>query len=218
VATLLLIAAGAGAVGIALAVRAGEATDMLASFRAGVLGQAGIVAVCLAFAPNIAIWSASYLLGPGFAVGVGTRVSNTTVFMPTPLPGIPVTAALPDTPATGITAAILLGVPVATAMAAGWLLTRRRIRLATGELGNGRPGSGEVVGWQAVAGPAALAGPVAGVLLGLLAWASTGGLGSNRLTDLGPEPWRVGLFAAGVVTTGALIGAVASANLLTRRR
>ena len=43
-----------------------------ASYRTGVLGQAGITVLCLAYAPNLAVWGAAYLLGPGFAVGVDT--------------------------------------------------------------------------------------------------------------------------------------------------
>ena len=79
VAALLVIAAGAAATGLALALRAGVATDMLREYRTGVVGQAGLALVCLVYAPNVAVWGASYLVGPGFAFGVGTTVSAAAV-------------------------------------------------------------------------------------------------------------------------------------------
>jgi hypothetical protein len=70
-----------------------------------------------------------------------------------------------------------------------------------------RRGERQVPGWGPLLAGATLAGPVAGVLLGLVAWASGGPLGSGRLSHTGPDPLSVGLIAAGVVAVGALIGA-----------
>ena len=61
------------------------------------------------------------------------------------------------------------------------------------------------------AGQAALAGPVAGAGLLVLAWLSGGPLGGGRLSDVGPSPWRVGVavlvevgvFAAATAAVGA---------------
>jgi hypothetical protein len=58
-----------------------------------------------------------------------------------------------------------------------------------------------------VLGSAALAGPVAGAVLGVLAWASGGPLGAGRMAQIGPVPWQVALVAAGVVTASATTGA-----------
>ena len=192
IAVLLVLAAGAATAGVALALRGPEATDLLGSYRAGVLGQAGITVVCLAYAPNLAVWTASYLLGPGFAVGAGTLVSPGAVTLG-PLPALPVLAGLPSGPATGF-AGFLIAVPVLAAVAAGWLLARRRMRGAVS------------VDWRGLLVAAAGSGPVAGLLAAIVALVSSGGLGTGRLATLGPVSWRVGLFTAGAVAIGALLG------------
>ncbi len=188
-AVAFLIAAGAAAGGLALALAGGAASEMLVSFRAGVAGQAGITVLCLVFLPNLAIWGAAYLLGPGFAAGAGTVVSPGDVLLG-PVPAVPVLAGLPSGPLSGIGPA-LLGVPLIAGFAAGILLARRS------------PLSER--GWGGLLGAAALAGPVAGVVLQLAATASGGALGSGRLSQLGPVDWRVGLFATGVIAVGTVV-------------
>ncbi|MGE5828543.1 MAG: DUF6350 family protein [Micromonosporaceae bacterium] len=184
----LVVAAGAAAAGVLLAVHGGAASDLLGSYHAGVLGQAGITALCLAYAPNFAIWSASYLLGPGFTIGAGSVVSPSVVTIG-PLPALPVLAALPGGPTRGAATAVI-AIPFLASAGAGWLLSRRRAGTGWGRLAS-----------------AAAAGPVAGLLLGLAARASAGSLGNGRLAELGPDPWRVALIASAVVSVGALVGA-----------
>ncbi|WP_229400655.1 cell division protein PerM [Micromonospora okii] len=203
VAALLLLGAGAGAAGLAVATGGGDAADMIGAYRTGVAGQAGITLLSLAYAPNAVVWSASYLLGPGFTVGVDTAVRTSEVSVGA-LPPVPLLAGLPSGPIDGYGAA-LLAVPVLAAMAAGCLLARRLLRLAAEERAEVR--------WPAVLIPAALAGPVAGLLLGALAAASGGPLGGGRLADTGPVAWQVAGVAAAVVSAGALIGAAATHTL-----
>ncbi|OWU99579.1 hypothetical protein B5D80_29350, partial [Micromonospora wenchangensis] len=69
--------------------------------------------------------------------------------------------------------------------------------------------------WPALLGPAALAGPVVGLVAGLAATASGGPLGGGRLAEIGPVPWQVAAVATAVVTVGALLGA-AAAKVLDR--
>ncbi|SCF14290.1 DUF6350 family protein [Micromonospora mirobrigensis] len=206
VAVLLLLGAGAGAAGLAVATGGGDAADMIGAYRTGVAGQAGITLVSLAYAPNAAIWSASYLLGPGFAVGVDTAVRTSEVSLGA-LPAVPLLAGLPRGPVDGVGAA-LLAVPVLAAMAAGWLLGRRLLRDAAERRVE--------VGWRALVGPAALAGPVAGLLLGAAAAASGGPVGGGRLAQVGPVPWQVAAVATAVVAGGALLGAAAAKVLAPR--
>ena len=165
-AALFTLAAGAGIAGVALAWNGGDAATMLAATR-GVAGQAGVTVLCLAYAPNVAVWGAAYLLGPGFAVGVDTVVSPGDVLIG-PLPGLPMLAGLPTVALSGA-GPVLLGVPVLAGICAGVLLARRR------------PG-----GWGARLSAAALAGPVAGALVQAACVASAGGLGSDRLALAGP--------------------------------
>jgi hypothetical protein len=208
VAAFLVLGAGAAVAGVALAVSGGQASATLATYHAGVLGQAGVTLLCLVYAPNLAVWSAAYLVGPGFAVGAGTTVSAATVKLGA-LPAVPVLAALPETAVSGL-GPLLLGLPLAGGMAAGWLLVRRQMRQA-------EEADAPAPGWAASLGAAVLAGPFAGALLGLASWASGGPLGSGRLAVTGPVGWQVASVASVVVTLGALI-ATAGARVLTANR
>ncbi|MEU1589377.1 DUF6350 family protein [Micromonospora sp. NPDC005710] len=205
VAGLLLLGAGAGAAGLAVATGGGDAADMIGAYRTGVAGQAGITLVSVAYAPNAAVWSASYLLGPGFAVGTDTAVRTSEVSVGA-LPAVPLLAGLPRGPVDGL-GALLLAVPVLAGMVAGWLLARRVARLAGPERAARR--------WAELLAPAALAGPIAGLVLGAAAAVSGGPLGAGRLAEVGPVGWQVGAVAAGVVAVGALLGAAAT-RALTR--
>jgi hypothetical protein len=207
VAALLVIAAGAAATGLALALRAGVATDMLSEYRTGVVGQAGLMLVCLVYAPNLAVWGASYLVGPGFTLGVGTTVSAGAVSLG-PVPALPVLAAVPSHPLNAWSEAVL-GVPLLAGMIAGWLLARRHLRAP-----DGRPAGA----WARLVVPAVLAGPVAGALLGLAALASRGPVGSGRLTDLGAAAWPLAAIAAAVVGAGVLAAAAATKGMASHRR
>jgi hypothetical protein len=210
VAALLVLGAGAVLTGVALALQGGAASDMLAAYRTGVAGQAGIALICAMYAPNLAVWAASYLVGPGFALGVGTAVRATEVTVGA-LPAVPLFAALPDRPLTG-TGGLLLGIPLLAGAVAGWLLTRRRRRAA-----ESRPGPVAAPRWGTLLGAAVVAGPVAGALLGLAALASSGTLGAGRLATIGPAAWSVAGVAAGVLALGTVIGATATQALTTRR-
>jgi hypothetical protein len=196
-AAALVLSLGAVVAGAALAIRGGDAASMLASYHAGLRGQAGLSLLCLVYAPNLMIWAASYLLGPGFAVGVGTVISPGLVAVG-PIPTVPVFAGLPHSAVSG-PGSLLLGVPLVAAMVAGALYAGRLTDSS----------------WGGLLGGAALAGPVAGVLLGLAALASGGALGSQRLAVIGPDAGGVGLWGGVVVAVGAVLGAVA-VRALTR--
>ncbi len=197
VAALLILACGAGFTGLALALGGGEAADMIAAYRTGVAGQAGIPLVSLAYGGNAAVWAVAYLLGPGFALGTDSTVRLTEVTVG-PLPTVPLLAALPGGP-MGATGALLLAVPVLAGMFAGWLLVQRL-----------RGPEATTPAWPLVLGSAALAGPVAGVVLGVLAAFSGGSLGGGRLSEIGPVPWQVALVSAAVVAVAAGLGATAA--------
>ena len=201
VAALLVLAAGAATAGIAVAIGGGGAADTVAAYRTGVAGQAGLTLVCLAYAPNLAVWAAAYLLGPGFAIGAGTVVRSSEVVLG-PLPALPVFAGLPDGPLPSVGAA-LLTVPTIAGFAGGWLLARR-VRAASGRL------PGMLVG-------AVVAGVLAAALLGLAAVASGGPLGAGQLATTGPPAWQVALVAGALVTPGTLLGATVAGITVARR-
>jgi Family of unknown function (DUF6350) len=213
VAALLVLGAGAAAAGTALALSGGAAARLLAAYHAGVAGQVGITLVCVVYGPNLAIWAASYLIGPGFALGAGTVVSAARVSLGT-VPALPVLAGVPARPASGL-AGLLLVVPMAAGMTAGWLLARRRLRVTSGAPDRART---PVVGWLPLLVAAALSGPVAGVVLAFAAWASAGPLGGGHLSQVGPHPWPLAGIAAGLVAAGAVVAAAATKTLIGVRR
>jgi hypothetical protein len=204
VAALLILGGGAALAGMAIAINGGDAGQILHDYRAGVTGQVGLTLVCALYGPNIAVWAASYLVGPGFMIGAGTSISAAGVTLG-PLPAVPVLAGLPGGPATGW-GSLLLGVPVAAALLAGWLLGRRTLRGAP----RSEPPKPAAVSWTRLIGAAALAGPVAGLLLGLASLAASGSLGAGRLADVGPHAGWVAVVAAVVVAVGTALAASAT--------
>lgn len=196
-----VLAAGAATAGTALAVGGGPAAEVLAAYGTGVPGQAGLTLLCLAYAPNLSVWAAAYLVGPGFAVGTDTAVRSSEVALG-PLPALPVFAALPTGPLPTLGAGLLIA-PVLVGGLAGWLLARSL---------PGRPATS-----PGLAAGALLAGLVAGVLVGLTAAASGGPLGGGQLGSIGPDPVLVAGSTIATVAPGALLVAVASAALAGRR-
>jgi hypothetical protein len=206
VAALFILAAGAAVTGLSVAVGGGQAADMISAYRTGVAGQAGITLVSLAYGANAVVWAAAYLLGPGFALGTGSAVQLTEVTVG-PLPTLPLLSGLPNGP-MGAAGAALLAIPVLVGLAAGWLMMRRVLsdRAADRPTDQHKPGD---LPWSLVFGGGLLAGPVAGLLLGLLSVFSGGSLGDGRMAMVGPDPWPVGLVATLVVAISATIGAAA---------
>ncbi|MDQ1554695.1 MAG: hypothetical protein QOK46_1773 [Microbacteriaceae bacterium] len=86
------------------------------SAHAGVLGGVTLTVGQLAFMPNLVIWAASWLIGPGFAIGTGSSVSALGTSLG-PLPAIPILGALP----TGSIAFGFIGllIPVVAGFLAG---------------------------------------------------------------------------------------------------
>jgi hypothetical protein len=222
VAALLLVAAGGAVTGLAVALHGGDASTIIAAYRTGVAGQAGLTLVSLALAPNMAIWAAAYLLGPGFGFGPDTLVRASGVALGT-MPALPTFAALPDGALRGAANA-LLGLPLLAGVAAGWLLTRRRLRprdgVADRTSGGSRERSPATVRWGHLLTTSVLAGPVAGGLLALACLASRGdltGVLSGAAGQVGPAPVRVGEIAAVVVALGCLLGALGTRPLYQRK-
>ncbi|WP_250001203.1 DUF6350 family protein [Actinoplanes sp. M2I2] len=216
VAALLVLAAGAAVTGLSVALGGGQAADMISAYRTGVVGQAGVTLVSLAYGANGSVWAAAYLLGPGFALGTGSvvRLGEVTAG---PLPSLPLLAGLPDGP-MGVAGALLLALPVFAGLAAGWLLTlrlAREAREATREKATSGPPE---PAWSLVLGGGLIAGPVAGVALGLMAGFSGGPLGDGRMATIGPDPWPVALVATAVLGVSAAVGAAAARRFRSASR
>lgn len=197
IAALIMLAGGALAAGVSLAANGKAARQMLEGYGTGAIG---VGLICLLFVPTVAIWATSYLLGPGFAFGAGTRVSLVDVVLG-PVPNVPLLAAFPTQPAPSY-ASFILGVPVVAGVVLGVFLTRRSGDLRVGKL----------------LLAALTAGLVAGAVIALACLAATGPLGTGRLAEIGPRVWLSALAAAGTVTVAASVGTLATRALLGRDR
>ncbi|MDO9397534.1 MAG: DUF6350 family protein [Herbiconiux sp.] len=169
------------------------------SLQAGVLGGVTLTLAQLALLPNIVVWTASWFVGPGFALGAGSAVSPLGTQLGL-VPALPVLGALPQgTPALGF---VGLLVPVVMGFATAALL--RPAYLAHVE-GRGRR-------------PARLAltalgiGVVGASILALLALWSGGAAGPGRLVEVGPDAGWVWLWSFVELTIAAALGLVAGAT------
>ena len=172
----------------------GTIISLYEQLQTGIAGGAALTVGQLAVLPNVVVWIASWLVGPGFAIGTGSSVSPLGTELG-PLPGLPVFGVIPP----GGYAFGLVGVivPLLAGFLAAVLL---RSRVDAG-------GSG-LSGLRARILTAVGVGVVAGIQLGLLAWWSSGALGPGRLHDVGPNPWLVGAIATVEVAVAAVIGLV----------
>jgi hypothetical protein len=180
----------------------GLASDVLS---AGPVGSALLLLAALGYLPNAVAWAMAYMVGPGFAFGVGTAVTPTGSVLG-PLPMFPMLAALPGPKGPhpggpGLTALAVLAVPY-LAGAFGGLLT---VRTAPSPNVEAAPLWGFGVG------------AVAGCATGALAVFSGGPLGGGRLSAVGPSGWQVALVATLEMGVAAAITA-GLANWLRIRR
>jgi Family of unknown function (DUF6350) len=182
VGSLLVLGAGALAAGVAIAAAGGDAADLLHRYHTGVVGQGALVAICLVYAPNVAVWATAFLAGPGFTLAG--------------VPALPVFAGLPDKPLTGAAQAVL-AVPVVAGVASGLLLMRK-------------PGVAPRLSakWRLTMLAAALAGVSSALLLALAGRVAAGSLGIGLLADMGQVGWQFPVIAGVGIGLGSLIGLI----------
>ena len=187
---ILLLAAVVTAGAIALSYA--RIITLYESLHTEVLGGIAVTLGEIAFLPNLVIWAASWLVGPGFALGTGSAVSPLATQLG-PIPAIPVLGALPQ----GQLALGFVGlvVPVAVAFLVGAILG---------------PGARRELERRELVLVALGIGLVGGVILGLLAWVSGGAAGPGRLVDVGPNPWAVAGWAVVELFVASLVGLLAS--------
>jgi hypothetical protein len=181
-----LLAAGAIAIGVQVAVSGPTATAILRNMHLGFAGDLGIVVVCLAYAPNLAVWASAYLAGPGFTLGQ--------------VPELPVFAGLPDRAITGA-GQVLLVTPLIAGLVAGVLLARRARSGAEQSADRGR-----------LAGATLLTAPIAAVVLAAIGFAGAGALGGSALANTGEVGWEFALIGGLGIGIGALVGAQLAAG------
>jgi hypothetical protein len=167
-----------------------------------VVGGIAVTALQLAALPDLVIWTASWFVGPGFAIGTGSQVSPLGTSLG-PLPALPIFGALPTGDSPLAFAGLL--VPVVAGFLAGVAVRPALARALEG------------VSLTAVLLVGLGGGVVGAVLLGLLAWASAGSAGPGRLVDVGPSPVAVAVVALIELAPAIALG-VASRAVLPRGR
>lgn len=193
VAGLLAIAAVVTALSIGIAFA--QMIALYESLHTEILGGAVLTVAQLALLPNAVIWTASWLVGPGFAVGAGSSVSPFATALG-PMPPIPLFGAIP--PEASPLGWLLLIAPLLAGLVAG-MLTHRRI--------------GHVLHdwWAVLVGIGA--GILGGAMMGLLAAWSAGAGGPGRLVALGPDGLQVGIWAAIAFCVAIVIGMLVDAQV-----
>ncbi|WP_394353920.1 cell division protein PerM [Streptomonospora nanhaiensis] len=189
-ATGTLLATGALLFGAALASGMDQAAALTGELAPGLVGGALLLLVQLLYLPNAVVFGLAYAVGPGFAVGTGTVVAPTGVSVGA-VPILPMLAALPDNGPAPVVSLAALAVPF-LAGAVGGVLTQRSAPAVVSE-------------------SAPLWGFVCGVTTGLVCAALSllagGSMGAERLSEVGPSAWQVGLITALEVGLAAAIAA-----------
>jgi Family of unknown function (DUF6350) len=199
-ATAVLLGSGLLIFLVSLLFHLSELADIYDVLGPGVVGGILLSIVAIAYLPNAAIWAVSYAVGPGFAVGAGTSVAPSGIFIGM-IPSFPPFAALPAPGPAPLVSLLALIVPFAAGVTGG-VLTIRALPSAVGEA-------------------APLWGFVCGVITGgvvaFLAALSGGPVGGARMAVMGPSFWQTGLMAMLEVGVSAAIAAWAANWHLLRR-
>ncbi|MFW6598749.1 DUF6350 family protein [Propionibacteriaceae bacterium Y2011] len=189
-AQLVVVVGAAAALTVTLLQNAERVTSLGSSLGGGAPGAIALVALQLGYLPTLLIWSASFVLGPGFSVGTGTVVSLSDTQLGL-LPAVPVLGALPpEGPGEPVELLwLLVGVAAGAVAAATVMRARPRARFDETALVGG------------------LAGTVSGLVTTGLAVLARGDLGSNRLTGLGPDLLGLVVIAPALLgVSGMLVG------------
>lgn len=185
---------------LAIAFNIGDAATVLSRLHTDTGDAILLIGLCLLLVPNAAVFTGSYLLGPGFAVGTATVVSPAAVALG-PLPMFPLMAVLPDDGPGPGWAGLLLAVP---ALMAGYGALRASRRHPTTR-------------WEQGALRACAGGLLAAVCFTVLAWLAGGAIGPGRMQDTGP--FLLDTLVAGItwLGLGSLLGGLLGTYLHRRR-
>ncbi|GAA3526767.1 hypothetical protein GCM10022234_25030 [Aeromicrobium panaciterrae] len=187
---LAVLAASAVIVLALLIVHIARAGDLWAVLDPGFGGGFALALGCVLAIPTLVLWTASALIGPGFALGTDTSVDLSGAHLGE-VPGLPVLAALP-----------------APGQFAGWVFVLGLVPLAAGALAGWKVDPGEREDLLTRVGLGAGAGGLAGLVLGLLIAVSGGAVGPGRMADAGPPMLTPLLVAVPVMALGGVIGAL----------
>ncbi len=178
---------------VALVMHWDSAADVMSQLHTSPGAATLLVGLSVLMLPHASLFTGSYLLGPGFAVGAHTLVTPTAVVLG-PLPLFPLLAALPGTgPTPGWIAALLAVPPLLAAVA----VHRTLLRYPTTR-------------WDDAALRGVGAGLICAVGFAFLAALSRGSVGPGRMTDVGPYVFQVLLHGIATFGLGGLVGSMAA--------
>lgn len=171
---------GTAAVGLAAMtfLRGGEVIALFEAARVDGLGATMLTLAHLLYLPTLLIWTASWIAGPGFALGAGTAVSPAGTELGV-VPGIPVLGLVPENASMWVLVCVL--VPIGCGALAGWMVRSRLVWEGTGER---------------IAVRAVIAGGIAALSAGVAALAAvlaSGSIGPGRLAETGPDAGQLAL-------------------------
>ncbi|GAA2180976.1 hypothetical protein GCM10009847_20980 [Leucobacter tardus] len=186
--------AGIAAAGFTVSLIIGyvDITALSQNLQLDPLGASVLFIVQLAFLPIALIWSMSWFVGTGFAVGVGTSVSPFDALVG-PIPALPLMGAIP--PSWGGFAPVAPAIIVIAGLVIGVAAARRSTLRGAG--------------WGAAIVVPVLASTLAGLAVVLLSVLASGAMGPDRLAQAGPAPWLTGGIAAAELGVGMLLGIAA---------
>ncbi|WJL94987.1 DUF6350 family protein [Microbacterium sp. ET2] len=187
------VGAGAVLLTVALIARGPQVVALSQAGNADVLGASVIALSQLAYLPTLVVWAASFIAGPGFAVGAATTVApaGTQVGV---LPPVPLLGVIPESTTSWLL--LLALVPVALGALAGWMVRSRLIADHPRAIADG---------WGLRATVAGAIAALSGGAAALLAQLAGGSIGPGALAQVGPSPAAVGLAVGVEVLIGAAI-------------
>ncbi|MGA1837525.1 DUF6350 family protein [Herbiconiux sp. 11R-BC] len=199
IAAAAVVGISAVAMALILVFNFSSIVSLYESLQSGLMGGIALTLAQLALLPNLIVWTASWFVGPGFALGAGSAVSPLGTQLGL-VPSLPVLGALPHGTAAlgflGLLVPVAVGYFTAAALRPGYLASVE-----------GRAGRGLRLGLTAVG-----AGAVGASILALLALWSGGAAGPGRLAEVGPDAGWVWVWAFLELTVSMLLGLIAGAS------
>lgn len=186
-----LFALASALVLIGLVLNMGDIVGLTQLLQLDAWGNVAVGLTELLYLPTLLVWAVSWLLGAGVQLGAGT-MANPGATDAGPLPILPLLGIVPEPQSTLLWSLLALPVLLAAVLTL-WLRTTTR-------------GADAGPWWQRLVVPAAGA-IIAALLLTWLAYLSRGAVGPGRLTEFGPVPWLVLLYAVALLLVGAVVGA-----------
>ena len=200
----LVIGASAVALSILIIANFASILGIYEGLQGGGGGSLILTAAQLMFMPNFVMWVVSWFIGTGFALGTGSSVSPVGTDLGL-VPALPILGAMPmNDLAFGF---LGLLVPLLAAFLAAWFIRPALLRAL-----------GTEVSFRWISLTVLGIALVAGILIGLLAWASGGAAGPGRLADVGPNALRTGGIATLEFLIAASLGMYARSGVSTAKQ